>query len=95
MKRLHVHVAVKDLADSVRFYSTPGLGHLGLQVESDGELREVAEQLRAGGQDVLVQKNAACCYTRSDKAWVADPQGVRWETFRSVPSARSRPSGRT
>jgi len=116
MKRLHVHVAVKDLADSVRFYSTlfgvrpsvfeadyakwmledprvnfaiskrgqtPGLDHLGLQVESDGELREVAEQLRAAGQDVLEQKNAACCYTRSDKAWVTDPQGVRWESFRT------------
>ena len=116
MKRLHVHVAVKDLADSVRFYSTlfgvrpsvletdyakwmlddprvnfaiskrgqaPGLDHLGLQVENDGELREVAEQLRAAGQDVLEQKNAACCYTRSDKAWVTDPQGVRWETFRT------------
>lgn len=116
MKRLHVHVAVKDLADSVRFYSTlfgvrpsvlegdyakwmlddprvnfaisrrgqtPGLDHLGLQVESEGELREVAEQLRAAGQDVLEQKNAACCYTRSDKAWVTDPQGLRWESFRS------------
>ena len=119
MKRLHVHVAVEDLADSIRFYSTlfgvrpsvleadyakwmlddprvnfaiskrgqtPGLDHLGLQVESDGELREVAEQLRAAGQDVLEQKNAACCYTRSDKAWVADPQGLRWETFRTFGS---------
>jgi len=116
MKRLHVHVAVKDLADSVRFYSTlfgvrpsvleadyakwmlddprvnfaiskrgqpPGLDHLGLQVESDEELREVADQLRAAGQDVLEQKNAACCYTRSDKAWVSDPQGLRWESFRT------------
>ena len=116
MKRLHVHVAVKDLADSIRFYSTlfgvhpsvieadyakwmlddprvnfaiskrgqtPGLDHLGLQAESDGELRDVAEQLHAAGQDVLEQKNASCCYTRSDKAWVADPQGLRWETFRT------------
>ena len=62
---------------------TPGLDHLGLQVESDGELREVADQLRAAGQDVLEQKNAACCYTRSDKAWVTDPQGVRRESFRT------------
>jgi hypothetical protein len=22
-----------------------------------------------------------CCYARSDKAWVSDPDGVRWETF--------------
>jgi catechol 2,3-dioxygenase-like lactoylglutathione lyase family enzyme len=116
MRRLHVHVAVKDLTDSVRFYSTlfgvrpsvleedyakwmlddprvnfaisargqaPGLDHLGFQVESEGELHEVAERLHSAGQDILEQKDAACCYTRSDKAWVSDPQGVRWETFRT------------
>ena len=116
MKRLHVHVAVKDLADSVHFYSTlfgvrpsvleedyakwmlddprvnfaisrrgqtPGLDHLGFQMESERELREVAARLRSAGQDVLEQKDAACCYTRSDKAWVTDPQGLRWETFRT------------
>lgn len=22
-----------------------------------------------------------CCYARSDKTWIADPQGVSWETF--------------
>ena len=25
----------------------------------------------------------ACCYARSDKTWVNDPQGVAWETFHS------------
>ncbi|MGH6872888.1 MAG: glyoxalase/bleomycin resistance/dioxygenase family protein, partial [Rhizomicrobium sp.] len=22
-----------------------------------------------------------CCYARSNKSWVEDPSGVRWETF--------------
>ena len=114
MKRLHVHVAVDDLAESIRFYNTlfgtepsvrqpdyakwmledprvnfaistrgraAGLHHLGMQVESEGELREVARRLAEANRPVLEQKDTACCYARGDKAWSVDPQGVRWETF--------------
>lgn len=116
MKRMHVHVSVADLGESIEFYRTlfgaapdvresdyakwllddprvnfaisargraPGLDHLGVQVESDEELREIAGRLAAAERPVLEQKDAACCYARSDKAWSADPQGVRWETFRT------------
>ena len=61
----------------------PGLDHLGLQTESSEELREVAARLAAAGESVLEQTDAACCYARSDKAWVQDPQGLRWESFHS------------
>jgi catechol 2,3-dioxygenase-like lactoylglutathione lyase family enzyme len=64
-----------------------GLDHLGLQVEHEAELGEVAERLREAGQTVLEQPDATCCYARSDKAWVIDPQGVRWETFRTFGSS--------
>ena len=30
---------------------------------------------------VIEEKDTTCCYARSDKQWVADPQGVPWETF--------------
>ncbi|HUZ74823.1 MAG TPA: hypothetical protein VMU87_17705 [Stellaceae bacterium] len=30
---------------------------------------------------MLDEKNTTCCYAQSDKRWVADPQGVTWETF--------------
>jgi catechol 2,3-dioxygenase-like lactoylglutathione lyase family enzyme len=119
MKRLHVHVAVDNLAESVRFYTTlfgahptvqevdyakwmledprvnfavsargavPGLDHLGIQLESDAELQEVASRLAAADREVLEEKNARCCYARGDKAWVLDPQGIRWESFRTVGS---------
>ena len=26
-------------------------------------------------------KATTCCYAKSDKQWIADPQGVPWETF--------------
>src|SRR5262249_54186324 len=30
---------------------------------------------------IVEAKAATCCYARSDKQWIADPQGVPWETF--------------
>lgn len=59
----------------------PGLDHLGLQVESTGDLSKIAARLEAAGESVRKQKNAACCYARGDKGWIADPSGISWETF--------------
>ena len=114
MKRLHVNVAVSDLAQSIRFYSelfgtdpsvrkadyakwmledprvnfaisqrgaTPGVDHLGIQVESRGELEDVYARLRRAERPVLEVGATTCCYAQSEKTWIADPQGVQWETF--------------
>ena len=114
MKRLHVHVSVDDLAQSVRFYSTlfaaepavtkpdyakwmlddprvnfaistrsggSGLNHLGIQVETQGELQEVYGRLRQADRPVLEESATTCCYAQSEKSWITDPQGVSWETF--------------
>lgn len=58
-----------------------GLDHLGLQVESDEDLAVIADRLAAAGNAVASQKNAACCYAVGNKEWVADPNGISWETF--------------
>ncbi len=58
-----------------------GVGHLGIQVDSAEELAEIADRLEAAEQSVFSQKDAACCYARSDKAWSRDPGGVPWESF--------------
>jgi len=58
-----------------------GVEHLGLQVDSRKELKEIGDRLDAAGRDIYDRGEAHCCYARSDKAWVADPQGVAWETF--------------
>jgi catechol 2,3-dioxygenase-like lactoylglutathione lyase family enzyme len=114
MKRLHVHVAVENLPQSIGFYSAlfaaqpaviktdyakwmlddprvnfaistrgrqPGLDHLGIQVENSDELREVYARLRQAGGDVIEQGQTACCYAKSEKAWIGDPGGIAWETF--------------
>jgi hypothetical protein len=115
MKRLHVHVHVDDLGQSIRFYSIlfaaepsvvkedyakwmiddprvnfaisthagngAGISHLGIQAEDEAELAEVYDRLTHAERPTVEEKGATCCYARSDKQWIADPQGVPWETF--------------
>lgn len=114
MKRLHVHVSVRDIDTSVRFYSSlfaaepavlradyakwmladplvnfaisargapTGIEHLGIQVADEGELREVYARLKTADGPVLEEGETVCCYAKSEKSWIEDPQGIRWETF--------------
>ena len=32
----------------------------------------------------FTQQQATCCYARSNKYWVQDPQGVPWEAFHTL-----------
>jgi hypothetical protein len=59
----------------------PGLDHLGIQVEDAEELQDVYGRLRKADRPVLEEGAATCCYAQSEKSWIADPQGVAWETF--------------
>jgi hypothetical protein len=58
-----------------------GLDHLGIQVESQDELHEVYARLRQADRPVLEEGATTCCYAQSEKSWIADPQGLSWETF--------------
>ena len=55
-----------------RTHGTAGAGvdHLGIQVESDGELREIAQRLKDAGEATRDQEDATCCYAQSNKSWV-------------------------
>jgi catechol 2,3-dioxygenase-like lactoylglutathione lyase family enzyme len=115
MKRLHLHVSVPDLAQSIQFYETlfgakptvvkddyakwmlddprvnfaisnrpgraVGVDHVGIQVDSAAELGELSGRLKAAGAQTFDEAATTCCYAKSDKSWVGDPAGVRWETF--------------
>jgi catechol 2,3-dioxygenase-like lactoylglutathione lyase family enzyme len=63
-----------------------GLNHLGLQAEDDAELEAIHANLQKADTTVISEKDAHCCYARSDKYWVTDPQGIAWESFRSLAS---------
>src|SRR5512145_1260587 len=59
-----------------------GIRHLGIQVEDRAELADVYSRLtRAEGAAVLEEGATSCCYAKSEKTWIEDPQGVQWETF--------------
>lgn len=58
-----------------------GIEHLGIQAESGDELEDVYGRLRAADRPMLEEGATTCCYARSEKSWIADPQGVVWEAF--------------
>lgn len=60
-----------------------GLDHLGIQAEDDVELAAIGQRLREADALALTEQGTTCCYARSDKFWAEDPQGVRWESFRT------------
>ena len=61
-----------------------GVNHLGIQVDSDEELAQLRRQVASADVALLDQTNASCCYAKSNKYWVTDPQGVAWETYHTL-----------
>ena len=58
-----------------------GVRHLGIQTESRDELTEVSWLLKAADRPVLDEGRTTCCYAKSEKSWISDPDGVVWEAF--------------
>ena len=71
----HVNFAISSRSRAT------GMDHVGIQVDSADELGELASRLKAAGSATFDQEATTCCYAKSDKSWVTDPAGVRWETF--------------
>lgn len=63
-----------------------GINHLGFQVESDADLRDMHAQLEAADSKLIQENDRPCCYAKSDKYWVTDPTGIAWETFHTLGS---------
>ena len=62
---------------------TPGIHHVGLQVDESDELAAIKDALKEAEAPLLQVGETICCFSRSEKNWTVDPSGVRWETFRS------------
>ena len=58
-----------------------GLDHFGLQLDSQDDLHAMTAQLSSAGLAVADEGETTCCYAKSDKGWVHDPQGIAWESF--------------
>ena len=64
----------------------PGVDHLGFQTDSAEELAELKGRAEAADLALLDVGEASCCYARSDKHWITDPQGIAWEHFHTLDS---------
>ena len=64
----------------------PGVDHLGLQTDSAEELVELKSRAQAADMALLDEGETTCCYARSEKHWVTDPQGIAWEHFHTLES---------
>lgn len=62
-------------------HAETGIEHLGLQVESSDELQEVYANMEQAKGVVFEEGECTCCYSKSQKSWITDPQGVDWEAF--------------
>ena len=121
MKRLHIHMGVENLEESIRFYtalfgaepvktkadyakwmvddpsvnfaistraSKKGVDHLGIQVDSSQELDAIRAQMSAANISTHSDGETTCCYAKSEKSWVNDPNGIAWEAYHTMDDAQ-------
>ncbi|WP_428483187.1 ArsI/CadI family heavy metal resistance metalloenzyme [Rhodopila sp.] len=121
MKRMHIHVGVDNIEESVRFYNAlfgsqpaklkpdyakwmledprlnfaistraekTGVDHMGLQVDDAGELTALRQQMSAANLSTHGDGETTCCYAKSEKSWVEDPNGIAWEAYHSMEDAQ-------
>ena len=64
--------------------ASPGIDHLGFQTDSAEELAALKARAEAADMALLDEGETTCCYSRSEKHWVTDPQGIAWEHFQTL-----------
>jgi exopolysaccharide biosynthesis protein len=65
-----------NFAISVGQHAAKGIEHLGIQAETMDELSEIYGRLKAADRPVLEEGATTCCYAKSEKSWIADPDGI-------------------
>jgi catechol 2,3-dioxygenase-like lactoylglutathione lyase family enzyme len=74
-----------NFAISTRGQGT-GLDHLGFQTDDPAELEALKARAQSADMALLDEGETTCCYARSQKHWVTDPQGIAWEHFHTLGS---------
>jgi catechol 2,3-dioxygenase-like lactoylglutathione lyase family enzyme len=75
-----------NFAISTRGHGHTGLDHLGIQVDNDADLLALKAQAQAADLSLIDEGATTCCYAKSDKHWLMDPQGLPWEHFQTLGS---------
>lgn len=64
--------------------SQPGIDHLGIQTDDPTELASMRARAEDAEMKMLDEGTTTCCYARSEKHWITDPQGIAWEHFHTL-----------
>ena len=73
-----------------------GVDHLGIQTDDGAELAAMRERAAAADLSMAVEEQVSCCYAKSDKHWITDPQGIAWEHFHTLANVPTfRPQAKT
>jgi catechol 2,3-dioxygenase-like lactoylglutathione lyase family enzyme len=57
------------------------MDHLGVEVESTGQVTAATGRLAAEGLATEVEEDTTCCYAVQDKVWVHGPGHEPWEVY--------------
>ncbi len=68
-------------------HAETGIEHLGIEVNSTEALHHVYENMQQAKGTIREEGVCTCCYAKSQKSWITDPQGVDWEAFYTNGSA--------
>lgn len=63
------------------------LNHLGVEVETTGDVAAASARLSSSGLETTDQIGTTCCYALQDKVWVEDPDGAPWELYTVIADA--------
>ena len=72
-----------NFAISTRGHSA-GIDHLGIQTDDPAELAAMKARAQAADLALRDEGVGTCCYARSEKHWITDPQGIAWEHFHTL-----------
>jgi Glyoxalase/Bleomycin resistance protein/Dioxygenase superfamily len=61
-----------------------GVDHLGFQTETTEELETLKQAAESAELTLTDEGETTCCYARSEKHWIVDPQGIPWEHFHTL-----------
>ncbi|WP_329136329.1 ArsI/CadI family heavy metal resistance metalloenzyme [Streptomyces sp. NBC_00670] len=57
------------------------LDHLGVEVESSGQVSAATARLKGAGLATFEENDTSCCYALQDKVWVHGPGKEPWEVY--------------
>jgi catechol 2,3-dioxygenase-like lactoylglutathione lyase family enzyme len=82
----YANFAIADPPLKLVLLENPGMGgslnHLGIEVDSVGEVDAEQTRLAGEGLTAIDERRTTCCYATQDKFWVeGTPSGERWEVY--------------